>query len=103
MVLRRVGVLSAGKISGLFGVIFGLIAGGFFALMSMLGAAVSSQAQGSGALPAVFVGIGSVVILPIFYGVICFISGIIYAALYNVSAGIIGGLELHFDSELLKS
>jgi hypothetical protein len=42
-------------------------------------------------------GAGAIVILPIFYGVMGFIMGALYAAVYNFIAGIVGGLELQFE------
>ena len=96
MILRSVGVLSAGKISGALCAFIGLLIGGVMALASIAG--VAFNAQGDGAqLPAIFVGVGALIFVPIFYGVFGFISGVIYAAIYNVVAGMVGGLELEFD------
>jgi hypothetical protein len=98
MVLRRVGVLSAGKVFGVMGLIIGLFLGGVMALFAMLGVAIDAQQQGGNqAIPAMFAGVGAVIILPLFYGVFSFISGIIYAALYNLIAHLVGGFELHFE------
>lgn len=97
MVVRRVGVFSAGKVMGAFGVFIGLLIGGFMALFAMLGTAVQIQgAQNAPAsqLPAMAMGVGALIFAPVFYGVFCFISGIIYAAIYNLVAGVVGGLEL---------
>jgi hypothetical protein len=93
MVLRSVGILSAGKICGAMGVFIGLLIGGFMALLSLAGIAV--QAQGNGPqVPAMFLGIGALIFVPLFYGFFAFITGLIYAAIYNFLAGIVGGLEL---------
>jgi|RhiMethySRZTD1v2_1073278.scaffolds.fasta_scaffold877885_2 hypothetical protein len=98
MVLRSVGVLSVGKISGAIGVFIGLIFGFFFAMLSAAGVALK---QGNGApIPAMFAGIGVLIIAPLFYGIFMFIMGIIYAAIYNLLAGFVGGIEMDFERRL---
>ena len=95
MVLRRVGVWSAARMSCALYATIGLIAGVIFALVSMLG--LLGAAPGDSDMPAFFgaiFGVGAIVILPIMYGVIGIISGAIGAAIYNLVAGIAGGLEL---------
>jgi hypothetical protein len=96
MVLRSVGVLSAGKISGAIGVFIGLLVGAFFAMLSAAGVAMQNQGNGP-QLPAVFFGMGALIIAPLFYGFFGFIGGIINAAIYNLVAGFVGGLELEFE------
>jgi hypothetical protein len=68
------------------------------ALMSLAGVALEAQAQGNGPqIPALFFGVAAVILVPLFYGVFGFISGIIYAAIYNLIAAAVGGLELDFE------
>ena len=43
-------------------------------------------------------GIAAVIVMPIIYGVLGFIGGIISAAMYNLIAGFVGGIEMEFDS-----
>ena len=101
MVLKRVGVLSAGKVCGVFGLIVGLFIGGMMALFALAGVALDAQAQGNQPpVPAIFLGVGAAIFIPIFYGVFSFISGIIYAVIYNVLANIVGGLELEFEQSV---
>ena len=98
MVLKSVGVLSAGKIMGALGALGGLIGGAMLAIFSLLGGAMQQQAGGGNAqLPAMFVGVGAIVLLPILYGIFGFIGGMIYALLYNLVAGFVGGLELELE------
>lgn len=97
MILRSVGVLSAGKVSGALCVFIGLFIGGFMALASLAGVAMNGPAQGGGQFPGAFLGVAALIFVPLFYGVFGFISGIIYAALYNLIAGMIGGLELELQ------
>jgi hypothetical protein len=80
----------------------GLFFGGIMTFISLIGAMAAAQQQNAqgGALFAMLFGAGAVIFLPIFYGVMGFIMGIIMAAIYNLASGIIGGLELDFDVEM---
>jgi hypothetical protein len=99
MVLRRVGVLSSGKIVGVMYAVLGLIYGGFFALISLAGLAIPRQNAGFDPMGFMLVGGAMMLIIaPIAGAIFGFISGIIAAAIYNVVASIAGGLELDFDS-----
>jgi hypothetical protein len=93
MILKRVGPFSVGKIMGGIYAVLGLFIGSIIALLSVLGATFG----GREALPGLL-GVAAIVIAPIFYGVIGFLSGIIGAALYNVAAGLFGGIELEFEN-----
>jgi hypothetical protein len=98
MVLRRVGVLSCGKVMGILYAGMGLIFGAFFALISLAGVVIPQQGQGNNPMGFMLVGgAAALIIAPIIYGILGFIGGIIMAALYNVVASIVGGLELEFD------
>lgn len=100
MKLRRIGVMSAAKLAGLMYALIGLIIGLIVALFSMIGAGMIASAQHEAGMPswvgAAF-GVGAIIVLPILYGILGFIGGAITAAVYNVVAGISGGLELEFD------
>ena len=67
MVITRVGVLSLGKVLGVMYALLGLIVGALFAIVSLLGAANS---QASDAFAGLLFGVGSVIFLPVFYGVL---------------------------------
>jgi hypothetical protein len=96
VVLRRIGVLSAGKVLGILYAGMGLLIGAFFALISFAGGAIPQQNAANGQLPFFLVGGAALIFMPIFYGVMGFVSGIIMAALYNLVASMFGGLELDF-------
>jgi hypothetical protein len=91
MVINRVGPLSCAKIAGTLYAILGLIIGACFSLFALAG--MSSDRTG-GAMFGVLLGVGAIVALPIFYGIIGFIGTIIMGWLYNVAAGIVGGVEI---------
>jgi hypothetical protein len=41
-----------------------------------------------------FFGVGAIILLPIFYGFFGFVGTLIMAALFNVAAGMVGGIEV---------
>lgn len=95
MVVRRIGVLSLARVMGAIYGGFGLIAGAIFALFSIFGAAIgAAAAESSEPLVAVLFGVGAVIFMPLLYGLMGFVGGILSAALYNLVAGFVGGLEL---------
>ena len=76
MRLNRVGVLSAGKLSGLLYTLLGLIIGGIVALASIVGATAGFGAPSEAGTMGMLFGVGAVVILPILYGLMGFLSGL---------------------------
>jgi hypothetical protein len=95
MVLKRVGVGSAAKISAALYAAMGFIVGAIFALISLLGASFSSMAgEDAPAFVGALFGVGAIVILPIFYGALGACVGAIGAGIYNLVAGAVGGLEV---------
>jgi hypothetical protein len=101
MTVKRVGIGSAAKLSGAIYASVGLIFGVIFALVSLVGAGIASQfASGNDGTPpfvgAIF-GVGAIVALPLLYGLFGVISGAIGAGLYNLFAGLVGGLEVELQ------
>jgi hypothetical protein len=95
MIVRRLGPLSFAKVSGIIYAILGSIAGVMFALMSHGGGSLGS---GGTVFDAVF-GVGALVFMPIGYGLVGFMFSLILAALYNVVARFVGGIEVQTDEE----
>lgn len=93
MILHRIGVMSAAKISGVVYGAGGLIAGVMVALISLAGGA-SAAGEGSPAWLGPVFGVGAIVFLPICYGLLGAIGGAIGAFLYNMFSGMVGGIEL---------
>ena len=99
MVLKKIGVGSAAKIIGALYASIGLLVGICLAVFSSVFGGLMASAQG-GNMPGwagMVFGVGGIIILPIFYGVLGFIGGAIWAALYNLFAGMVGGIELHLE------
>jgi hypothetical protein len=79
--------------SGHDGRAFGLI----IALCFMLFGAALSGLGGKAAGFAGVMGIAALIFLPIMYGVIGFIAGAIGGAMYNLVAGVVGGIEIEVE------
>ena len=98
MVLKKVGMLSCGKIMGVTYGAMGLIAGAIFTVVSLLGAAIdTASGESTQAIVGLLFGVGVIIILPVFYGVAGFFGGMITAGIYNVVAALVGGIELQLE------
>jgi hypothetical protein len=92
MVIKRLAPLSLAKIVGMLYVVLGLIFGATFSLAAMADAFAFDQAD----TPPFFrlMGTGAVFMFPIFYGCLGFIMSLVAAWLYNILAGLVGGIEI---------
>jgi hypothetical protein len=92
MIIKRVGPLSFARLSGTLYAMLGLVLGGIFSLIALAGgfASETAGAAGFGAI----IGVGAVIVFPILYGLMGFIATLIGAWLYNIAAGVVGGLEV---------
>jgi hypothetical protein len=88
--IRSVGVMSCAKVFGITYACIGLL---FipFAVLGGLASMISEQSHGA-ISSAVFVFLG--LLAPFFYGAIGFVFGAIWAWLYNLVAGWVGGIEI---------
>lgn len=88
--IKSVGVLSVAKIMGLIYGCLGLILIPFFLLIGLVGSlAGKQQSPFAGMIGLVFA-----FLAPILYGIMGFVMGAIGAALYNLFAKWIGGIEV---------
>ena len=94
MIINRVGPLSVAKLSAFLYAIIGLILGGVFSLVAMVGGFSSDNASTAG---MAVMGVGAVIVFPILYGLIGFVGSLLMAWLYNVTAGMIGGIEVDME------
>jgi len=92
MVIKRIEPMSAAKISAVLYALMGL-------LIALLFMAIGSMAGGlaQSAFPFAGAGVAALIIIPIVYGCIGFIATLIAAALYNLVAGWVGGVEIQTD------
>ncbi len=100
MELRRVAPGSAFKVGGGIYGAMGLLVGCLFSLFALVGAGFAGLAGSSDASPgfvgALF-GLGAVIVLPILYGLMGAVMAALMAALYNLIARFLGGLELDLE------
>jgi hypothetical protein len=98
MTITRVRPLSVGKIAGLLYALIGLCLGAFISLFALVGGMAAGLARdsegGPGAAIGMLFGVGAIVIFPIVYGLMGFVMSIIMAFIYNLVAGVVGGIQV---------
>ena len=92
--ITKMEVLSVGKVYALSLAFFGFIAGIFVAI---LGSAFNTYGRGGMLGPSL--GIASIILFPVIYGIIGFIAGIIGAAIYNLIVKLVGGIEIELKDK----
>jgi hypothetical protein len=102
MQVKRVGVFSLAKMYAVtlaaFGVIIGVIYGlVFMAVGGAMMAGGGRDASTAGASSLV-IGLVMMVAIPIFYGVLGFLFGLLGGVVYNVAARTVGGVELELEN-----
>jgi hypothetical protein len=86
-------------VSAILNALLGLIAGFFISAGALFMSAIASrmsESPESGLFAALF-GVGAIIFMPIIYGIMGFIMGLITAWLYNLVAGWVGGIEMEFE------
>jgi hypothetical protein len=98
MVIRHIGVGSLARILGALYALWGFVFGVIVALIALAGAGMSAASDSPmpGWLGGLF-GVGAVIFLPIFYGVIGAVGGALTAAMYNIVARMVGGLTIETE------
>jgi hypothetical protein len=91
MTIKSVVPMSCAKVAAVLYGIGGLLAGGLFSLVSLMGglAADDGAAAGFGAM----IGAGAIIVFPLVYACLGFVGSLIAAWLYNIVAGMVGGIE----------
>ncbi len=95
MVIKRVRPLSAAKVAGVIYGTAGLIGGAILSFMAFTSAASKDES-----FLGMLFGTAAVIAMPILYGMIGFIGGFIgfiTAALYNLIASAVGGIEIEVE------
>jgi hypothetical protein len=99
--IKRISPLSLGKILGILFACLGLLFVPFFLLFAFIAPhlphAGSSAGPDMSHFPVLFFGAGMTLMLPIFYGILGFLQGVIGAAIYNLVARWIGGIEVEVE------
>jgi hypothetical protein len=87
--LKNLDILSTGFIGAVVNAFLGLIAGLVVAVVSFTPAWIALPfARGP------LTGVLAIVVLPLVYGVVGFVSGVVLATLYNLAARLVGGVKL---------
>jgi hypothetical protein len=95
MVIKSMGVVSLAKLMGLLYAALGFLIGALFSLLgggALLAAGGDEAGLGMGMMAGL--GLFAIVLFPVFYGVLGFVSGLICAFLFNLTAKFTGGLEI---------
>ena len=98
--LRHVAVLQLALVLAVLYAMIGLIGGlAWWLVLSPIMIAGMKSSMGGAAGMGALTGIGflAIILFPIFYGIVGFIAGLIYAALYNLAAGWTGGVEMTLE------
>jgi hypothetical protein len=101
--IKKLGILSVAKMYAAIMLVISLLISipyGLFIIIFSLTGASSIGGQGGLALGGggVVFGLLFMIGLPIFYGAIGFIGGAIGALLYNLFAGLVGGIEIEVEN-----
>lgn len=104
--IRKLGILSVAKMYAVMMLVISLLIsipyGLFIIVLSLIGGAGAGSQDGLSGLAlgggGIVVGLAVMIGLPIFYGCIGFIAGIIGALVYNILAGIVGGIEIEVEN-----
>jgi hypothetical protein len=94
MVVTRIAPVSLAKVLGCIYAVMGLVFGLVLALIASVAGQWGGATDTMPPFMAMMFGVGSIVTLPIVYGVLGFVGGVLTAAVYNVVARAIGGIEI---------
>lgn len=95
MIIKRIGIGSAAKMYGAMTAAMGLLFGIILAVIYMVGGSLSEDA--SVGVFGMAMGVGAVIALPIVYGCMGLVVGALGALLYNLFAGMVGGLKVETE------
>ena len=100
--IRKLGILSVAKIYAVMMLVMSLIISIPYGLMIMVfGVALMGQGGDAGMIGgggSIVIGLLVMIGIPIFYSIMGFIGGAIGALLYNLFAGMVGGIEIEVES-----
>ena len=91
MVVRSVAPLSVAKIAGVLYMLIGVLVGAIVALAALAGTFAGGEDAG---LIGSLMGVGAIVVFPLLYGCMGFVGTLIGAWLYNLVAGMVGGISI---------
>jgi hypothetical protein len=92
--ITKISAISLGKLLGLMYGLFGVIFGAVITSISFFGQFVFQSELNN--YDFLF-GLGAIIILPIFYGLLGFLLGLLTAWIYNLIARFTGGLKIEIE------
>ena len=95
--IKSIAPLSLGKILGILFACLGLIFVPFFLIFALVMPHLPHASGNSMNGFPVVLGVGLACLIPLFYGVLGFLQGVIGAAIYNLLARWIGGIEVEVE------
>ena len=100
--IRKLGILSVAKIYAVMMFVLSLLISIPYGLIIMIfGVAMLGQGGDAGMLGgggSILIGLFIMIGIPIFYGIMGFIGGAISSLLYNLFAGMVGGIEIEVEN-----
>jgi len=98
--IKKLGLLSIAKISGLAGILYGFIVGIMIAVIAAIYQSPAyAAALGTDYAAYSAMGWKAIILMPILMGALYFIAGIVIGLVYNLFAKWIGGIEVEFGTE----
>ncbi len=104
--IRKLGILSLAKIYAVMMLVMSLLIsipyGLFIIIFALIGGAGAGQTDGFAGLAVggggIIIGLLVMIGLPIMYAILGFIVGAIGALIYNIFAGLVGGVEIEVEN-----
>jgi hypothetical protein len=108
--IKRIGVISLAKFLGILYGGLGLIAGLIVSIISLFGSifgrtmmqnaySYSTQRGSQDNIISMLFGFGAIIFLPILYGILGFIGGLIAGFIANLALRITGGIEVKIENK----
>ena len=94
MELKAIGAVSSAKVLGVFYSAIGLVAGVIVAVIALAGTALGNGSESMNPLLGGLFGASAIVLLPVLYGGLGALGGLLFASLYNVIARLVGGIQV---------
>jgi len=89
--ITQIGKKPLANLFGIFGIFYGLVIGLFLGLFSSIGSSITGTV-----IPGL--GIASIIISPIAYGLVGYVSGYLSASIYNkIIVPKLGGIEIELE------
>ncbi|MBW8782459.1 MAG: hypothetical protein JF599_11305 [Verrucomicrobia bacterium] len=96
--LKKIAPLQLGKVLAITYGLLSLVMVPFFLLFSAVASLAPTAQSGPGMIPMMLgMGIGFLIIAPVLYAVMGFVTGVIGAFVYNLVAGWVGGIEVEVE------